>query len=186
MPKKPSDYSKCVIYKLVSYDTTLIDCYVGHTTNFKERKRNHKNAYFNENHPNHFCPVYGFMKEHGGWENFVMLQMEEFPCETKREAELREEFWRKELNATLNGHQAFTTLEEKRIQGIDYYVANKEKILQKRKEYRDANKEKILQKKKTYREKNKEKINLYMKDYRQRKKLEKLNNEIPETNIIEN
>jgi hypothetical protein len=103
MPKKPSDYSKCVIYKLVSYDTTLIDCYVGHTTNFKERKRTHKNAYFNENHPNHFCPVYGFMKEHGGWENFVMLQMEEFPCETKREAELREEFWRKELNATLNG-----------------------------------------------------------------------------------
>jgi hypothetical protein len=33
---------------------------------------------------------------------------------------------------------------------------------------------------------NKEKIKKYKKEYRQRKKLEKLNNEIPETNIIEN
>jgi hypothetical protein len=31
------------------------------------------------------------MREHGGWENFVMIQIEEFPCETKREAEAREE-----------------------------------------------------------------------------------------------
>jgi hypothetical protein len=191
MPKKPSDYSKCVIYKLVSYDTTLIDCYVGHTTNFTERKRHHKNAYFNENHTNHSYPVYVFMREHGGWENFIMLQMEEFPCETKREAEAREEHWRKELHATLNGCRAFTTDDEKRIQRGEInreWQKNKghEKHLLSVKKYANANKEKILQKKKTYREKNKEKINLYMKDYRQRKKLEKLNNEIPETNIIEN
>jgi hypothetical protein len=159
MPKKPSNYQNCVIYKLVSFDTTLTECYVGHTTNFTQRKRNHKNAYFNENHPNHSFPVYGFMKEHGGWENFVMLQMEEFPCETKREAELREEFWRKELNATLNGQQSFTTPEERKIQviknGREYYEANREKKI------------------------------LYQKEYRLRKKLEKLNKEIPETNIIE-
>ena len=160
MPKKPSDYSKCVIYKLVSYDTTLIDCYVGHTTNFTQRKRNHKNAYFNENHPNHYFPVYGFMKEHGGWENFVMLQMEEFPCETKREAELREEFWRKELNATLNVYQAFTTTEERKIQVSKGQV-----------KFRNRNP--------TY-------MKDYGKEYRLRKKLEKLNKEIPKTNIIEN
>ena len=179
MPKKPSDYSKCVIYKLVCYDTTLTDCYVGHTTNFTQRKRFHKNAYFNENHPNHPCPVYAFMKEHGGWENFVMLQMEEFPCETKREAEIREEFWRKELNATLNAHQAFTTIEERRIQvnkgSVKFRNKNPTYMKDYNKEYRNANREKIFQQKKAYRQANREKINLYDREYRLRKKLEKLN-----------
>jgi hypothetical protein len=172
MPKIPSNYSKCVIYKLVCYDTTLTDCYVGHTTNFTERKRYHKNAYFNENHSNHSCPVYGFMKKHGGWENFVMLQIEEFPCETKREAEAREEHWRKELKATLNGKQAFTTIEERRIQVSKGSVKWRKKNPTYDKAYKDANKEKIQQQR---------------KEYYQRKKLKKLNlnKEIPETNIIE-
>ena len=165
MPKKPSDYSKCVIYKLVSYDTTLTDCYVGHTTNFTQRKRNHKQSYFNPNHQNHFCPVYVFMREHGGWQNFVMIQIEDFPCETKREAEAREEHWRKELKATLNGNRAFCTDEERRI----YNIANSIKYqknagyanhLLSAKKYRDANKEKIKEKR---------------KEYHLRKKLEKLN-----------
>ena len=175
MPKKNSNYAKCVIYKLVSYDTTLIECYVGHTTNFTQRKRYHKNAYFNENHPNHSCPVYKFMKKHGGWENFVMLQMEEFPCETKREAELREEFWRKKLNATLNANQAFTTPEERRIQTNNNYVKFCKRNPTYMKDYGKA-----------YRDANKERKKLYMKEYYQRKKLEKLNKEIPETNIYEN
>ena len=164
MPKKPSNYQNCVIYKLVSFDTTLTDCYVGHTTNFTQRKKFHKNAYFNENHPNHFCPVYGFMTEHGGWENFVMLQLEEFPCETKREAEAREEHWRKELNATLNGQQSFTTPEERKIQvcknGREFRNKNPTYMKKYQEAYRDANKEKIKQKN---------------RDYYIRKKLEKLN-----------
>jgi hypothetical protein len=190
MPKKPSNFQNCVIYKLVCYDTTLTDCYVGHTTNFTERKRNHKNAYFNENHPNHYFPVYVFMREHGGWENFVMLQMEEFPCETKREAELREEFWRKELNATLNAYQAFTTPEEKRIQMkkrvANFNNRNPTYTKEYNKSYYEANKDKIKLYIKAYTEANKEKITLYKKEYRLRKKLEKLNKEIPKTNIIEN
>ena len=164
MPKTPSNYQNCVIYKLVSFDTTLTECYVGHTTNFTQRKKNHKNSYFNENHPNHFFPVYEFMREHGGWENFIMLQMEEFPCETKREAEIREEYWRKELNATLNGHQCFTTTEEKKIKNRKRVAKFNKKNPTYMKEY---NKE--------YYEANKDKKKLYMKDYRLRKKLEKLN-----------
>jgi hypothetical protein len=65
-----------------------------------------------------------------------------------------------------------------------YNDANKEKIQQLKKAHYEANKEKILQKNKAYRDANKEKIKLYKKEYRLRKKLEKLNKEIPETNII--
>ena len=46
MPKIPIDYSNCSIYKIEHIeDESLI--YVGHTTNFKQRKSNHKSNYNN-------------------------------------------------------------------------------------------------------------------------------------------
>lgn len=166
MPKKPSNYKNCVIYKLVCYDTSITDCYVGATTNFKQRKSYHKNSYINPNNQNHFCPVYIFMRENGGWNNFKMVEIEKFPCETKRQAELREEYWRKELNATLNGQQAFLTDEEKRKK-------NRESV----KRYSERHPEKIQKYKQDYYIKNKERF---------RKKYQKKIPEIPETIIIEN
>lgn len=155
MTKKPSNYKNCVIYKLVCYDTSITDCYVGATTNFKQRKSYHKNSYVNPNHQNHFCPVYIFMRENGGWNNFKMLEIEKFPCETKRQAELREEFWRKELNATLNGQQAYLTDEEKRQK-------NRERV----KRYYERHPEKIQKYKQNYYIKNKER---FRKNYQQKK-----------------
>ena len=100
------------------------------------------------------------MREHGGFENFAMIEIEKYVCENSRQLEAREEHWRKELGATLNGQQSFTTPEERQIQVIDYWNANKEKILLQQKEYQHANKEKIKKQK---------------HDYYIRKKLEKLN-----------
>jgi hypothetical protein len=50
-----------------------------------------------------------------GWENFAMIEIEKFPCENNRQLEAREEYWRKELHATLNGRQSFTTDEERKF-----------------------------------------------------------------------
>jgi hypothetical protein len=69
---------------------------------------------------------------------------------------LREEHWRKELHATLNGQQAFTTDEEKQLQvskgGVIF--SNKNPNLHERLlyQYRQANKDKL----KVYYEANKE------------------------------
>jgi hypothetical protein len=130
---------------LFVYDTTLTECYVGHTTNFTQRKKNHKNSYFNENHPNHFFPVYEFMREHGGWEIFIMLQMEEFPCETKREAEIREEL-EKRIKRHSKRTPSFTTTEEKKIQNrkrvAKFNKKNPTYMKEYNKEYYEANKEK--------------------------------------------
>ena len=38
MPRKETDYSKTVIYKIVCNDLTITDIYVGHTTDFVVRK----------------------------------------------------------------------------------------------------------------------------------------------------
>ena len=47
MPKKPIDYSNCCIYKLEHIENESL-IYVGHTTNFKQRKAQHKNNCNNE------------------------------------------------------------------------------------------------------------------------------------------
>ena len=42
MPKKIIDFSKTIIYKIVCNDLIITDVYVGHTTNFINRKAKHK------------------------------------------------------------------------------------------------------------------------------------------------
>jgi hypothetical protein len=187
MPKIPINFENSIIYKFACLDTTYPEVYVGSTTNLKQRKSNHKSKCYNENAIEYNYKIYQYIREHGGFGNFAMIEIEKFPCENNRQLELREEFWRKELHATLNGQQSFTTPEERRIQNTEFnrkWQKNEgyDKHRLSVKKYDDANKEK----KKAYREANKEKIKLYMKEYHQRKKLEKLNlnKEIPETNII--
>ena len=42
MPKTEIDYSNTIIYKIVCKDQNIKDIYVGHTTNFVQRKHAHK------------------------------------------------------------------------------------------------------------------------------------------------
>ena len=49
MPKKPVDYSTTHFYKIVCKDLDNPNMYIGHTTNFKERKAKHKRTYNNPN-----------------------------------------------------------------------------------------------------------------------------------------
>ena len=44
MPKKDIDYSNTIIYKIICNNATITDLYVGHTTNFVQRKSLHKSA----------------------------------------------------------------------------------------------------------------------------------------------
>jgi len=186
---KRKNFDNCIIYKLVCLDTTYPEVYVGSTTCFKQRKYDHKNKCYNEKHRAYNYKIYQYIREHGGFENFTMIEIEKFPCENSRQLEAREEYWRKELKATLNVCRAFRTEGERIIQILEWQKnEGRASHLLSSKKYCQANKEKRKASVKAYYEANKEKINLYRKEYRLRKKLEKLNlnKEIPETNIIEN
>ena len=171
---KAKNFDNCIIYKLVCLDTTYPEVYVGSTTCFKQRKSQHKTNCYNEKHRQYNYKIYQYMREHGGFLNFAMIEIEKYPCENGRQLEAREEHWRKELHATLNGQQAFTTDEEKQIQvskgGVIFRKKNPNYMKEYCKEYRQANKDK----RKVYYEANKEKMKLYQKEWYQRKKLEKL------------
>ena len=53
MPKIEIDYSNTIIYKITCKDSTVKDVYVGHTTNFVQRKHSHKQSCINYKSPNH-------------------------------------------------------------------------------------------------------------------------------------
>jgi hypothetical protein len=184
MPKKPIDYSNCCIYKIEHIENESL-IYVGHTTNFKQRKAEHKNTCNNEKHTRFNLKLYTMIRENGGWEMFVMIEIEKYPCNDKREADKRENELMKELKASMNKISSFRTNEERlendRQRERQRYKENKEEILIKKKEYREnnkeklkqyteENKEKIIKREKEYREKNKEKIKQTKKEYREKNK----------------
>ncbi len=102
MPILPIDYQKCIIYKLCCNNLNVTDVYVGHTICFKERKAHHKKSCNNENSKRYNLKVYYFIREHGGFENWSMIEIEKHPCNDSREAAARERYWFENLKATLN------------------------------------------------------------------------------------
>ena len=161
------DYSNIIIYKLCCKDPTIIDIYIGHTTNFNQRKHNHKTNCCNNNSKNHNLYVYKFIRENGGWENWSMIQIEEHNCNNSREATIRERYWIEVLKPKLNVINPYATLEEKVFQKKNWYEENKEEILQKTKENYQENKEHKLEYQKQYAEEHKEDIKDYQKEYRE-------------------
>lgn len=107
MPRLPVDYSKSVIYILQCNDIEIKEEYIGSTTDFRKRKSTHKYACNNENNKSYNQSKYVFIREHGGWENWKMIQLEEFPCENKRELEKTEEEIRRERKAKLNSYASY-------------------------------------------------------------------------------
>jgi hypothetical protein len=173
MPKKPIDYSNCCIYKIEHIENESL-IYVGHTTNFKQRKAEHKNTCNNEKHTRFNLKLYTMIRLNGGWEMFVMIEVEKYPCNDKREADKRENELMKELKASMNKISSFRTNEERlendRQRERQRYKENKEEILKRKKEYRENNKEKLKQYNIEYAEKNKEKIAKRDKEYREKNK----------------
>jgi len=154
MPKKEIDYSKCCIYKREHIDNENL-IYVGHTTNFKQRKADHKLSCNNNNKKEFNRKLYQMIRENDGWEMFKMIELEKYPCNDRREAEKKEDEILKELKATMNTNRAQRTSKQ-------YNEDNKDKI----KKYREDNKEKTKQ----YYENNKDKIKEYQKQYKENNK----------------
>lgn len=153
----PTKFQNTIIYKIICRDEKIKDLYVGQTTNFTKRKSRHKTNCNLIGTEKYFLFVYEFIRKNGGWDNWMVVELEKFPCENKNQAVCREKYWMKELGATLNKHK--------------YYNDEKEYNQIYNKRYREENKEKIKEYKKNYREVNKEKIKEYNKKYRDLKKL---------------
>jgi hypothetical protein len=126
MPRKPIDYNKNIIYKLVCNDLTVKDLYVGHTTAFTNRKRNHKTRCLIPTNSKHNLKVYKMIRENGSWDNWSMIEIEKFACKDENEARARERHWYEELQATMNSLCPILYAGEKNQYKKDYYIQNKD------------------------------------------------------------
>jgi len=135
MPKKEMDYSKCVIYKIQHKDNNDL-LYVGHTTNFTKRKNEHKSRVICETSNAYNHKVYQMIRENGGWLDFNMVVVKDFPCENNRQAEAEEDRIMREMKTTMNTNRASHSRKE-------YYQDNKEYKIEYQHQYYDKNKEKI-------------------------------------------
>lgn len=151
------DYQKTMIYKLVcNEDPTFL--YVGHTTNWKGRKKAHKEKCDHAKHRK----LYQHIDALGGWNNIKMIWIEDYPCNTKREAEAREQQFMDELKSNMNTYRAYCTAEQRKKRDLEnkkeYYKENKESLTEKHKEYRENNKEKCNKQSREYYQDNKESL----------------------------
>jgi len=159
MPKLTPDYSHTIIYKLCCKDRDIYDIYIGHTTNFTKRKTQHKIACQNENCNMYNRYVYEFIRYHGGWDNWNMVQIQEHNCKNKREAESIEHNYIQNLAATLNSIKPYAKCkEEPQIYKHEWYEEHKSTILEKSKEYYNEHKEKKIEYQKQYSITHKEEI----------------------------
>jgi len=171
MPKIPPDYSHTIIYKICCKDISINDIYIGHTTNFIQRKNSHKTSCCNENDKKYNQYVYKFIRNNGGFDNWSMIQIEERNCKNKRDAEAIEHYWIETLASKLNSNKPYAMCkEEPQLYKKCWYEEKKEEILEKAKENYQENKELILEKAKQYAQENKEKITEYQKQYAQENK----------------
>ena len=170
MPKVPIDYAKTIIYKLVHKDDLYDEnIYTGHTTDMTKRRCQHKTACTNPNDEHYNQKKYKYIRENGGWDEWLMIEIEKYPCKDKPEAIARERVIQAEMKAKLNSNIPGRTQKEynkqyshenrgKKLETAkQYYKDNHEKRLEYKKEYYQNNHQKILEKHKQYHQDNREK-----------------------------
>ena len=144
------------IYKFVCNDIFVINIYVGSSVNWVKRKANHKYACNNEFNKEYSKYLYQFIRQNGGWSNWSMIKICDFPCDSKLELESEERKYMELLKADLNKYIPTRTNKEWKIihkekmqeTAKDYYHNNNEKIKIYAKDYRIKNCEIIAEQKK--------------------------------------
>ena len=112
MPKITIDYSNTIIYKIYCNNPENKDLYVGHTTNFVQRKHNHKQSCMNSKSPRYNLKLYQMIRSNGGWDNWTMEILNFFKCKDGYEARVKEQEYFTLLGATLNSIEPLSKLKD--------------------------------------------------------------------------
>ena len=174
MPRKPIDYSNTHFYKIVCKDLNVKELYVGHTTNFKNRKLDHKKNCLNPNSKKYNYPVYHFVRENGGWENWDMILIDKRECCNELEALKYEREYIEGMNASLNRYKPYRNQEDWDEKHRKHNEHRKQDRKDNPEKYKDIeaqryirDREKRLQNAKNYYDKHKDNINERRRKQRQ-------------------
>ena len=129
-------YQNSVIYKIECNDINVKECYIGSTKDFVVRRYKHKYSCNTSHRKEYNYKVYQFIRNNGGWENWTMKSIINYPCNSKNELFIKEQEILKSYDDTLNMVSACRSKKQ-------YYIDNAEKIKKKTKQYKIDNAEKI-------------------------------------------
>ena len=149
------------IYKIYCRDSEITDCYVGSTEDLNNRYKSHNSSCNNTKCEEYNKKLYKFIRANGGMDNFIIEPI--YECDIE-ERYIEEQRWFELLKATLN------TKSPKRNRK-EWYIDNKQKILEQRKEYRENNKDYFKDYSKQYRIDNKQKIKQYRENNKEKGKI---------------
>ena len=136
---KVKNFPNAVVYVLQCIDNYY---YIGSTINDpRYRLNNHKQdskKYPDRNVYTHINTI--------GWDNVQLQVVEAYPCNTKEELKLKEdEMIKDSLNDQycLNHIRALVSSEERKHNVTNYYLTNRQQIIEQHKQYLEANKERV-------------------------------------------
>ena len=140
------DYKNGCVYLIKhNQDFDNENVYIGSCCNFIRRKCEHKSVCNNPNIRNYDLKLYKSIRENGGWEEWIMMKLHDYPCNNKYELNKEERRVIDEYKSKLNIS----------IPTRSYYECQKfyrEKTADKQKErlkiYREQNADKIKEKQK--------------------------------------
>jgi hypothetical protein len=108
-----------IFYKFVCEDPEIKSCYVGHTTNFMNRRRQHKYCYNGNHCKEHNYKIYTTIRENGGWNNWTMIEIDRKICLDNSDTCKIEQKYIEELQANMNTHFAFRKQTQYNLDNIE-------------------------------------------------------------------
>ena len=97
------DFSKIQFYRIRHiFDISGKMSYVGSTSNWVVRKYQHKRRCNDPTDRGYNWNLYKHIRKCGGFQNFVMEEIERYPCNNAKECSTRELYWIEKCNARLN------------------------------------------------------------------------------------
>lgn len=161
------DYLETVIYKISCKNKKIEDIYIGSTVSFSVRKRLHKKMCISGGSTQ--PKLHDYINSNGGWYNWQMEIIENFPCENNKQKLEREQFWINQLKPSLNSTDCYDSEESRKRKKKEHREKPevKEREKQKSKEWRENNKEKRKELKDAWDKKNKEHVAEYREHYKE-------------------
>ena len=77
-------------YKIVCNDIKVTQIYVGSTKDLKDRKRIHKYRCNTPDDEGYNTKVYKFIRNNGGWNNWEIIVILQYPCNSRSDAIIKE------------------------------------------------------------------------------------------------
>lgn len=124
----------CCVYKIFSKDEKLKDFYIGSSFDILKRMRKHKSDVNNKRSVCYNYPLYKFIREHGGIENFLIEVLEYFDNDKLKWYELKyhEQKWIDKLEPLFNNNRAYSSLEDYQRYRRNYFLKFRDKINERR------------------------------------------------------